>query len=353
MFKEYYKLKTMPFQLTPDREFFYGSREHNRAISHLAYGIAQEEGFIIITGEIGAGKTMLVERLWSELDVRKFAAARILTTQVSGDDLLKMIARGFGVLGEANDKANLLLRLEQLFTEKRTAGKRCLLIIDEVQNLPLAAIEELRMLSNMTIAGRAPFQCVLLGQPQFRQTLADPQLEQLQQRVLASYHLGPLSDAETREYVEHRLKKAGWIGDPSFDHAAFAAIYLHTGGIPRRINTLCSRVLLAGFLDDRHQISEIMITEIAEELHRDMGIGEHPSTMVQPAPRDFELVLEQRLAAIEKQVARHDRTIRRALELIIQMIEASSTRRRGHVQKHGCHNTNTVAAQQFPKRDDS
>src|SRR5579864_1878545 len=152
MYKEYYKLSAMPFQLTPDRQFFYASREHNRALSHLVYGLTQEEGFIVITGEIGAGKTMLVERLWAELDDRRFATLRILTTQLSGDDLLKMIGTGFGLPFETADKASLLLRIEQLFAEKHATGKRCLLVIDEAQNLALPALEELRMLSNYTVA---------------------------------------------------------------------------------------------------------------------------------------------------------------------------------------------------------
>src|SRR5258708_6927356 len=250
MYAEYYNLKTMPFQLTPDSQFFYESREHNRAVSHLVYGLAQEEGFVVITGEIGAGKTMLVEHLWSELDHEKFVAVRILTTHISGDDVLKIVANGFGLPVEPADKATLLRRLELHFAEQRTIGKRCLLVMEEVKTLPLPSLEELRMLSNVTVSGRAPFQCLLLGQPQFRQSLADPRLEQLRQRILASYHLGPLSGTETREYIEHRLTTAGWTGNPSFEDAAFSAIYRHSNGIPRKINTLCSRVLLAWSLHE-------------------------------------------------------------------------------------------------------
>jgi len=321
MYKEYYNLAAMPFQLTPDRQFFYASREHNRALSHLVYGLAQEEGFIVITGEIGAGKTMLVERLWTELDDRKFSTLRILTTQLSGDDLLKMIGTGFGLSLDTADKTRVLRRIEQLFAEKHAAGKRCLLVIDEAQNLALPALEELRMLSNITVAGRAPFQCVLLGQPQFRQLLSDPRLEQLQQRILASYHLGPLRDDDTREYIQHRLKTAGWIDDPSFDDAAFAAIHHHTGGIPRRINTLCSRLLLAGYLDETHHISGAMVDDVAEELHRDIAAGD-PSPRRAASEDEVGEAVERRLATIERSVARHDRAIRRALELAVQLIEA-------------------------------
>src|SRR5260370_15455545 len=247
MYAEYYNLKAMPFQLTPDSNFFFESEEHKRAFAHLVYGLAQEEGFIVITGEIGAGKTMLVERLWSELDTERFLAVRVLTTQISGDDLLHLVADGFGLRIEHADKATLLRRLEHLFAETQVAGKRCLLVIDEVQNLSTVALEELRMLSNLTVHGRAPFQGVLLGQPQFRQMLADAVLEQLRQRVLASYHLGPLSAPETQDAAPHPLATAGCGGAASFEDSAFVAIHRHSAGVPRKINTLCSRVLLSAY----------------------------------------------------------------------------------------------------------
>jgi general secretion pathway protein A len=312
----------MPFQLTPDCQFFFESHEHKRALAHLAYGLAQEEGFIVITGEIGAGKTMLVERLWSELDTQRFLAVRVLTTQISGDDLLHMVADRFGLRIEQADKATLLRRLEQLFAETQLAGKRCLLVIDEAQNLSTVALEELRMLSNLTVHGKAPFQGVLLGQPQFRHMLADAVLEQLRQRVLASYHLGPLGAPETRDYVQHRLATAGWQGDPSFDDGAFAAIHQHSAGIPRQINTLCSRVLLAGFLEETHHISQGMVEMIGDELSRDLTSGQPVS--VRPANRGEvgSAALDDRLRSIETVLARHDRAIKLTLEISARLVEA-------------------------------
>jgi general secretion pathway protein A len=322
MYAEYYNFNTMPFQLTPDCQFFFESHEHKRALAHLAYGLAQEEGFIVITGEIGAGKTMLVERLWSELDTQRFLAVRVLTTQISGDDLLHMVADRFGLRIEQADKATLLRRLEQLFAETQLAGKRCLLVIDEAQNLSTVALEELRMLSNLTVHGKAPFQGVLLGQPQFRHMLADAVLEQLRQRVLASYHLGPLGAPETRDYVQHRLATAGWQGDPSFDDGAFAAIHQHSAGIPRQINTLCSRVLLAGFLEETHHISQGMVEMIGDELSRDLTSGQPVS--VRPANRGEvgSAALDDRLRSIETVLARHDRAIKLTLEISARLVEA-------------------------------
>jgi len=322
MYAEYFNLKSMPFQLTPDSQFFFESREHHRAVSHLMYGLAQEEGFVVITGEIGAGKTMLVEHLWSQLDHERFVAVRILTTHISGDDMLKIVADGFGLRREGDDKATLLLCLERHFTEQQAGGRRCLLVIDEVQNLPLRSLEELRMLSNVTVSGRSPFQCLLLGQPQFRQSLANPELEQLRQRILASYHLGPLSDAETRKYIEHRLTRSGWIGDPSFEDAAFSSIFQHSGGIPRKINTLCSRLLLAAYLDEMHQIGVRMVENAAEEWRRDLSVG-YATVPLQPTSNEGNgQSVEQRLASIEATAVRHDNTIKRALEIVIELIEA-------------------------------
>jgi putative secretion ATPase (PEP-CTERM system associated) len=325
MYAEFYNLKAMPFQLTPDCQFFFESEEHKRAFAHLVYGLAQEEGFIIITGEIGAGKTMLVERLWSQLDIQKFVAVRVSTTNVSGDDLLKLLAGNLGLPAEAADKATLLRRLEQLFNRTITAGKRCLLVIDEVQNLPFTALEELRMLSNTTIQGRAPFQCLLLGQPQFRQMLTDVGLEQLEQRVLASYHLGPLSPPDTQGYVQHRLRTAGWSGDPSFEDAAFIAIHRHSSGIPRKINTLCSRALLAGYLEETHIITEKMLNNLADELERDLVGGRAASPIPTDQRGDFGQMIDGRLRSLEQSVARHDRVLKRTLEITARLLIETGT----------------------------
>lgn len=321
MYLQYYKLKSMPFQLTPNSQFFFESSEHRRAISHLVYGLSQGEGFIVITGEIGAGKTMLVERLWSQIDRDSVVAIRILTTLISGDDLLKMVANGFGLAVEDAPKSTLLDRLQQFFTQMQHNGKRCLLVVDEVQNLPFSTLEELRMLSNLTVAGQAPFQCFLLGQPQFRQMLSDPSLEQFKQRVLASYHLGPMASAETRDYVEHRMKTAGWSGDPSFDEGCFAAIYRHSEGIPRRINALCSRVLLAGYLDETHHINEIMVNQVAEELSRDLAAGRPPLGGLSGEAGTTRSANDERIGSLEKVVARHDDVLKRALRIVIQLVE--------------------------------
>lgn len=317
MYENFYRLSGIPFQLTPDSRFFFGSASHSRAISHLVYGLDQQEGFIVITGEVGAGKTTLVEQLWSQLDRRTYVLGRVVTTQVSGDDLLRLIVTSYGLEDGGADKASLLRRFERMVQEQRTAGRRCLLVVDEVQNLSVAALEELRMLSNITVSGRASVQTILLGQPQFKPILASADLEQLRQRVLASYHLGPLTEPETRAYVEHRLRTVGWVDDPHWEEAAFQSVYRHTDGIPRRVNTLCTRILLYGALEETHAINAGMVSTIANELEQDLGGPVSAAAPAGPPPDGAgHDAMARRIAALEQGVARQDRIFRRLLDLL-------------------------------------
>jgi general secretion pathway protein A len=316
MYHQFYGFSGAPFHLTPDSRFFFGSTVHSRAIAHLIYGLAQEEGFIVVTGEVGAGKTTLVERLATELDPASFVMGRIVTTLVSGEELLRLAVGSIGVRDTTGDKAALLRRFTETVAEHQRFGRRCLLVVDEAQNLSLSALEELRMLSNITANGRACLQLVLLGQPQFRAILASPDLDQLRQRVLASYHLGPMEEGETRAYVEHRLRTVGWSNDPTWEDIAFQEIFRHSGGVPRRINTLCSRVLLYAALEETHHIIAAMVSEVAAELARDLGTvpptGETPPLAVAAVPAD----ISERLRAIEDQLARQARTLDRLLGLL-------------------------------------
>lgn len=277
MFEAFYGLSSAPFRLSPDPSFLYASRGHVRAWSYLRYGLHQGEGFIVLTGEVGAGKTTLIRRLLQQLDSSKFVAAHLVSTQLDPDNLVHAIATSFGVPTAGADKARALASLEAFLLSVCVQGKRALLIVDEAQNLARAALEELRMLSNFQVKNTALLQSFLVGQPELRRLMASPLLQQLRQRVIASYHLGPLDQTETRAYVEHRLRQAGWKEDPSFEEEAFRHLHLHSRGIPRQINALCTRALLASFLSEKHRISgeliERVIAELAEELADDMAAG--------------------------------------------------------------------------------
>ena len=267
MHSEYYGLHAQPFQMTPDARMYFPSTVHQRAHAHLTYGLAQREGFVVVTGEVGAGKTTLIERICGELDPASFVVARIATTLVSGDDVLRMVADAFGADPEGH-KSSVLRGITYAL---RNTMRRHLLIVDEAQGLPFEALEELRMLSNVTQPGQPPLQTILIGQPQLRRMLVSPELNQLRQRVLASYHLVGLTRDETHDYVKHRLNAVGWAGRPAWDDAALDTVYLHTDGIPRRINRLCARVMLSGALEEAERLTADMVEMTALELDGDLG----------------------------------------------------------------------------------
>lgn len=278
MYETYYGLSAKPFQLRPDPHFFFGSKGHKRAMAYLEYGLSQGEGFIVITGEVGAGKTTLVRNLLNKIPTDQIVAAHIVNTSLDPEDTLRMVVSAFGLPFEGASKAELLNRLEQFLRGVDRQGKRALLVIDEAQNLNARTVEELRMLSNFQTDDRSLLQTFLLGQPEFRATLHSPGMQQLRQRVIASYHLGPMDAQETRAYVEHRLATVGWKGDPSFDEGAYAAVYTYSGGIPRKTNTLMDRVLLMGYLEELHAFTEAdintVVRDISEEFELPDAIGE-------------------------------------------------------------------------------
>jgi putative secretion ATPase (PEP-CTERM system associated) len=265
MYDVFYRFQGKPFQLSPDPRFFYSSAGHRRAMAYLVYGAHQGEGFIVITGEIGSGKTMLANTLASRVPSGNLVLAQIVSTQLNADDMVRMVAAAFS-LPQDNSKAVLLSRVEQFLLDCHKRGRRALLVLDEAQNLPVASVEELRMLSNFVCDSKPLLQTFLLGQPEFRKTLQGPAMEQLRQRVIATCHLGPMDRAETEAYIVHRLQAVGWRDNPSFSGDAFAAIHQHTGGIPRKINILCDRLLLLGRLDEKHAFSANEVAEVIVEL---------------------------------------------------------------------------------------
>jgi general secretion pathway protein A len=359
MYAEFYKLSGRPFQLTPDPRFYFDSSTHRKAMAYLTYGLNQGEGFIIVTGEIGAGKTTLVGHLFDGLDRERYVAAKVVTTQLNADDTLRMVASAFGIKTEGADKATLLQRIEQFLRAQNRSGKRALLIIDEAQNLPKTALEELRMLSNFQEGGRALLQSFLLGQPEFREKWAlDPELEQLRQRVIATHHLSTMTAEETDNYIRHRMELVGWKDDPHFTADAFQAIFDYTGGLPRKLNTLCSRILLFGAIEELHTITGEVVTDVIADLERDnraaakardeaekaeAAVTELKYHLVDtplPPPNNASTAaptamnshhndiaatladMERRLAVMEEYIRVHDETIKQALDIAARWFAA-------------------------------
>ncbi len=271
MYENFYNLKSSPFRLSPDPGFFFGSKGHSRALAYLRYGLKQKEGFIVVTGSPGTGKTTLARALLQDIGREKIIVAELNTTHLQADDVLRMVTASFGLEYEGASKTTLLRRMETYFLGRYRAGYHTLLIIDEAQNLPFESIEELRMLSNFYSGNHALIQIFLLGQQQFRDSLYSIELEQLRQRVVASCHLEPLTQAETADYITHRLELVGWRNDPQISDRAFARIFTLTKGVPRRINTFCDRLLLFGSLEEAHQLKDSHVKLVAHELMYEMS----------------------------------------------------------------------------------
>jgi type II secretory pathway predicted ATPase ExeA len=283
MYLDFFGLAELPFKLLPDARFFFESRGHAKALSYLQYGLHKGEGFVVVTGEVGAGKTMLVETLLGQIGPGQSVSA-LAMTQLDPDDLLRVVGRGFGLNLPAGDRAAALTLLVEFLMERSRAGHPSLVVIDEAQNLPLPSLEALRLLTNLRGGSTALLQVFLIGQPALRALLARPELEQLMQRVVAMCHLQPLSAAETGQYIRHRLSTAGWTGDPEIDDDVAALVHREALGIARRINVMMDRLLLFAFIEQRHRIDRALAEEVIADL-RDEGLGPAPPAAVREVDR--------------------------------------------------------------------
>ncbi|MDY7097992.1 MAG: XrtA/PEP-CTERM system-associated ATPase [Pseudomonadota bacterium] len=287
MYEQFYGFTGRPFQLTPDPKFYFESSSHKKAMSYLGYGLNQGEGFIVITGEVGAGKSTLVAHLMERIDRNALTVAQVVTSALDGEELIHVVAQSFGLHVEGKDKASALGSIERFLQEEARAGRRCLLIVDECQNLDFTALEELRMLSNFQLGSHPLLQSLLLGQPEFRRTLAHhPDLDQLRQRIIASHHLEALDDEEVEDYIGHRLMHVGWQGRPVIGEGLLPALYDATDGIPRRVNQVMNRLLLLGAIEERDELTVAMLEAVIEEMSSDQMRGSHekPSALsIEPA----------------------------------------------------------------------
>ena len=275
MYREYFGFKEMPFNTTPDSRFFFPSSKHAEALASLIYAVTERKGFVVITGEVGSGKTMVCRTLFSKLNPETNVLL-VTNTNISSDELIEVLCSRCGLNSVGLNKAARLELLQGYLHEKHDAGCEVLVVIDEAQNLPADALEEIRMLSNIETETEKLLQIILLGQPELRRRLSLPELRQFRQRIVITYHLTPLDRRETIQYVFYRLKVAGGAEAVKFTRRAMDALYLFSKGIPRLINILCDNALLTCFVRDVRIISQKIVTEVAGELGLQSGVG-HPT----------------------------------------------------------------------------
>ena len=340
MYDQHFGLTGRPFQLTPDPRFWFETATHRKAMAYLGYGLAQGEGFIVVTGDIGAGKTTLMGHLLDGLDRTRLNPITITSTAIEADDLLRIVATGLGIDPAGLAKAQLLTAIERGLHAVARTGRRTLLVVDEAQALPVSALEELRMLSNFQAGGgHALLQIVLLGQPEFRDRLqGSDRLEQLRQRVIAIHHLDPMTEDEVSDYIAHRLSVVGWNGRPDFAVDAFPALFRASAGVPRRLNQLAGRVMLHAAMDGLEVIDARAVEAVATDLQADMNTAPAiaPPAAAEPAtelreelsraipirPGASDPALAHRVAALEKRVEMQDAALRRVLTLLVDWIES-------------------------------
>jgi putative secretion ATPase (PEP-CTERM system associated) len=355
MFNDYYGLTGRPFQLTPDPSFYFESLTHRKALSYLSYGLAQGEGFVVITGEVGAGKSTLVAHLMATIDPARLTAAQIVTSKLDGEELVHLVAQAFGLIVDGHDKASALGAIEAFLHDEARAGRRCLLVVDESQNLAIDALEELRMLSNFQLGAHPLLQTLLLGQPEFRDTIQEhPQLEQLRQRVIAAHHLEAMELGEVQPYIEHRLKCVGWTGNPKFDQRVYTVLFEASGGVPRRINQICNRLMLLGAVEQRNRIDGAMLTQVLEELELDgtlqlkrpepkvevVAVAPQPVAAPAPAPVPVDAVVMSQLQAL---LAERDAQIAELQQAVIELANERDSIAAQPVQAPAADNTALAA----------
>jgi putative secretion ATPase (PEP-CTERM system associated) len=329
MYEDQYGLTGRPFALTPDPRFWFDTATHRKAMAYLGYGLSQGEGFIVITGDIGAGKTTLVGHLVETIDPAALNVITLVSTQMAPEDLLRLVADGLGVEARGLAKAELLKRIEQGLHAVARSGRRTLLIVDEVQALPTESLEELRMLSNIQAGGHPLLQIILLGQPEFRDRLhGSERLEQLRQRVIAIHHLDPMQAEEIEPYMIHRLSMVGWQGRPAFTRDAFEALHEATGGVPRLVNQLAGRVMLFAAMDRLDTIDAAVVDAVIDDLAADIH---HPAPQpladaenAAAAPANDEAM--RRIALLETRVEEQDAALRRVLTLLVDWVEGGDSR---------------------------
>ncbi len=325
MYEDHWGLTGRPFQLTPDPHFWFGTATHRKAMAYLGYGLAQGEGFVVVTGDIGAGKTTLIGHLLEQIDRDDLHVVTLVSTAIGAADVLRVVASELGVDPAGLTKAELLTAIERGLHAIARSGRRTLVVVDEAQALPLDALEELRMLSNFQAGGHALTQVVLLGQPEFRDRLHGGEaLEQLRQRVIAVHHLDAMGEDELPDYFAHRLALVGWQGRPDWAEDAFPVLHAATGGVPRRVNLIAGRLMLHAAVTGTELIDGDMVSAVVADLDADMP-AVAPSTSIE-APGE----VDARLAELEARLDEQDQALRRVLTMLVDWVEGEPAVARAH-----------------------
>jgi type II secretory pathway predicted ATPase ExeA len=267
VYRSCYKLTGQPFRLSPDFRFSYSHRTYDEAKAYLKYAVSEGEGFVAITGAPGTGKTTLIGALLSELDEMRVKVANLANEQLDTRDLVERVNDAFAI--PANNAAAPMSRLMRFLNQNKQVGGHAVLIVDEAQSLTPAGLEELRLLSNLQSYDGLLLQVFLLGQEPLLEMIRSPNMEQLQQRLIAASHLEPLELDETIAYIEHRLRMVGWQEDPTFTQESMHLIHKFSGGVPRRINLICHRLFLRGGLEDKHELQGEDALHVIVELHKE------------------------------------------------------------------------------------
>lgn len=264
-YEKFFGLKAKPFELVPNPDFLYMSKTHRKAMTYLQYGISEKAGFILLSGEVGAGKTTLIRNLINGLD-KDVTVSKVFSTKLNSDQLLRLINADFGLKANGSDKTDLLKELYEFLISMYSKNCSPVLIIDEAQNLSIELLEEVRMLSNLETDNSKLLQIILVGQPELKALLATPELRQLRQRISISCHLYNLLRNETDEYIFHRLQVAGNRNAVTFSSEAIDVIHLYSNGIPRLINIICDFLILTALIEKTKTIDAHMARDIVKEL---------------------------------------------------------------------------------------
>jgi len=282
MYKEFYGLRANPFNVNPDPRYLFLTRHTEEALACLTYGIQSRKGFVLLTGEVGTGKTTLINKLLEWLRLQQVATAFIFNSRMNVPQFLDYMMADFGIQHDSRAKSQILLRLYNWLLDRYRAGETAVLIVDEAQNLSDEVLEEIRMLTNLETFTETLLQIVLVGQPELEQKLKQPQLRQLRQRLTLRAKTHALTLDETRAYVQQRLRIAGSNGQQIFEPEAVATIHRHAMGIPRVINLLCEHCLVSAFVDQQKIIGPSVVEGVARDF--DLGDNTTSGAMVPPAP---------------------------------------------------------------------